>query len=171
MPLDPRRGELVVVLHPAVRHDLVEGAPPAGGDGREPGVVGRLLAVGRRDVVSEPAPELGEDPPRRTPVPDRFDDRRCVLRGDAWHEEVPQRDVGALELVLRREHVRRQCGRVVGDDLDRRQHVERSERRHEVVGVRERGDEMTAEVQHGPDVPGPDLVGEHRARPLAEERL
>jgi hypothetical protein len=92
-----------------------------------------------------------------------------VLGGDPRAQVIPQRHVGALELVLGGQHVGRQRGRVVADDLDRGEHVQRLERRHQIAGVGEGGDQMAAEVEDGPDVAGADLVGQHGARPLSEE--
>ena len=70
------------------------------------------------------SPDLGKNPPRRPAVADGLDHRRGVLRGDARNEEVPQRHVGPLELVLGRQDVGRDRGGAVGDDLRRGQDLE-----------------------------------------------
>jgi hypothetical protein len=45
-------------------------------------------------------------------------------RDDAREQEIPERHVGALQLILGREHMGRDCRRVVPDDLDRGEHVQ-----------------------------------------------
>ena len=167
--VDPWRGQVVVDLDPAVGDELLERSTTPLRDLRQHDVVGQLLVARVRQVVPESAAELGEHPPRRATVAHRVDDRRGVLRRDSRAQEVPEGHVGALELVLRGQHVGRDRRRVVGDDLDGGEHVELAQRRLERVGVGKRGEQMSAEVEHGADVAGADLVGEHRAGPLAEE--
>jgi hypothetical protein len=124
MPFHPWRGELVRLLDPAGRHELVEAAPGAGGDRREPGVVSGVVTARVGQVVPEPSSELGQDPPRRAPVADRVDDGWRVLGRDARRHEVPEGHVGALELILGGQHMGGECRRVIADDLERGEHVE-----------------------------------------------
>ena len=168
MRVDPRCGDVVLDLDPARGDEVVERAPRALADAGEHGVV--VGALGDQ-VVAQTTTHFRDHPPARPPVADGVDDCRRVLGGDARAQEVPQRDVGSFELVLGRQHMGRHRGRVVGDDLGGGEHVEVAQRRLEDVGLRERGQQVAAEVEHGADVAGADLVSEHRARPLPHERV
>ncbi len=70
----PGRRQLAARLGPPPGDQLGEAAPRPGGDPGEHGVVGGGIGAadptGIGQLVPEPAPQLGEDPPRRAPVAD-----------------------------------------------------------------------------------------------------
>ena len=77
------------------------------------------------------------------------------------HREVRvHRDVGALELAGRREHVRRELGELAVDHVDHDQRVEPAQRGAHAVGFGERRDRVPTGDEQRPDVAGLDLVGE-----------
>src|SRR5205807_2132256 len=75
-------------------------------------------------VVAETAADLGEHPPRRAAIADGCHDRGRVLGRHARNEEVPQGDVGPLQLVLGGQDVGGDGRGGVGDDLGGHEQVE-----------------------------------------------
>ena len=118
----PRRGQFDRSLRPAVRGELVVAAPDPGAD--QASIASSVaLAVGQRrgraDGRSRPVPTTSSGVRRRGET----------TAGVCWAEmrgrqEIPQRDVGPLELILGGQHVRRERRRLVRQDLGGHQDVE-----------------------------------------------
>ena len=172
VPVDPRRGQLVVDLDPAVGDELLERSttPLRRCCASMTSSVGARRRVSARSYPSRrPSSASTHHVERRSPTGSTIAGVCCAatrgLRkshsvtsarsswsfvGSTWVE------IAVVSLAMISMVANTSSSRSAGSS---------------VVGVGKRGEQMAAEVEHGADVAGADLVGEHRARPLAEERV
>ena len=111
--------------------------------------------------------EPGEHLPHRSTISNGPDDRACRLQSRPERGEFGERDIRALELPGRGEHVRREIRERSSRNVDDREDVEGCERGAQPLGLRERGQGIAAGHEQRANVAGFDLVDERDRGELA----
>ena len=110
MFVHPGTGDIMVDFGITLSGECIERAARIGHLRGEHGLIGGIGIIVRhrcRQIITKAPGELGENPPARLAVTDGFHHARRILRAHPRADEIPQRNVGALELVLGRQDMGR----------------------------------------------------------------